>query len=298
MAMFNKIKHSIIPREPLLSSERFVNEYKTPAKPVVLTELSKTWPARSKWSFDYLREVVGDSIVPVYSSSKARGNQHQHAPAKNISLREYLDLLNNGEKDLRLFFYNILNGAPALLKDFTYPEIGLKFFRRLPVLFAGGKGAKVQMHYDIDLADLLLCHFGGRKHVLLIPPEQTKYLYKVPFSFSALHEIDLANPDLNRFPALKELDAQVTVLNHGDVLYIPSGFWHYIVYEEAGFSMTLRAMPQSLKRRLAMLKNIFVTRLVEAFMRRAIGQKWNDRNERLAILNTHQSLLKEAKLEL
>ncbi|MFT5136217.1 MAG: hypothetical protein ACI9XU_001000 [Arenicella sp.] len=298
MAMFNKVKHSIIHREPLLSSKRFVDEYKTPAKPVVLTELSKTWPARSKWSFDYLCEVAGDSIVPVYSSAKATGNQHQHAPAINITLREYLKLLNNGEKDLRLFFYNILNGAPALLKDFTYPEIGLKFFRRLPVLFAGGKGAKVQMHYDIDLADLLLCHFGGRKHVLLIPPEQTKYLYKVPFSFSALHEIDLANPDFNRFPALQELDAQVTVLNHGDVLYIPSGFWHYIIYEEAGFSMTLRAMPQSFKRRLAMLNNVFVTRLVEGFMRRAIGQKWNDRNERLAIVYTHQALLKEAKLKL
>ena len=296
--MFEKVKHSVIPREPLISKEHFVNQYKTHAQPVVLTELSKGWPARSKWDFDYLSDVAGDNIVPVYSSAKATGNQHQHAAAKNIKLKEYLELLNNGENDLRLFFYNILTGAPALLKDFNYPEIGLKLFRRLPVLFAGGKAAKVQMHYDIDLADLLLCHFGGRKHVLLISPEQTKYLYKVPFSFSALHEIDLANPDFNRFPALKEINAQVAVLEHGDVLYIPSGFWHYIVYEDAGFSMTLRALPQGFKRRLAMLKNIFVTRLIEGFMRRAIGQKWNDRNERLAIINTHKVLLKEAKLKI
>jgi hypothetical protein len=56
---------------------------------------------------------------------------------------------------------------PELLKDFEYPDIGLKFFKRLPVLFFGGKGSKVLPHYDMDLADLVHFHFQGTKSVTL-----------------------------------------------------------------------------------------------------------------------------------
>lgn len=292
--MFDQIRHTVIPRKAAITAEHFIADYKNPAKPLVLTGLTNSWPARQKWDIDYLSDVAGDCIVPVYSSAPATGKQHQHAATKTLKLSEYFELLKTGENDLRMFFYNILEFAPNLLNDFTYPEMGMKLFKRLPVLFAGGRGAKVQMHYDIDLADLLLCHFGGPKHVLLIPPEQTKYVYKVPFSFSALHAVDLTKPDFERFPALKKIDAQVTVLQHGDVLYIPSGYWHYIIYEELGFSMTLRALPKKFSTRLTMLKNIFVTRLIEGFMRKMVGQKWNDRNERQAVEQTNANLLDEA----
>ena len=178
--------------------------------------------------------------------------------------------------------------APELVKDFSYPDIGLPFFKKLPVLFAGGKGAKVQMHFDIDLADIFLCHFGGRKRVLLISPEQTRYMYKVPFSFSSLFDVDFDNPDYKKYPALKFLQGEVVYLNHGDVLYIPPGYWHYIVYEDIGFSMSLRAFPRSAKNIFKMLRNIFLIRTVEGLMRKVIGQSWNDRNERLAIINTNK----------
>jgi hypothetical protein len=166
----------------------------------------------------------------------------------------------------------------------------MKFFKRLPVLFAGGKGATVQMHYDIDLANLILCHFGGPKRVMLIPPDQTPYIYQVPFSFSALHSIDFGKPDFEKFPALRKLNGSITTLNHGDALFIPSGYWHYIVYDDIGFSMTLRSMPTTLSDRAILLKNIFIIRTIEGIMRKLVGQTWNDRNEKAAIINTHRVL--------
>ena len=39
-------------------------------------------------------------------------------------------------------------------------------------MFFGGKGAKVQMHFDIDYADIFLCHFGGKKKITLFSPQQ------------------------------------------------------------------------------------------------------------------------------
>ncbi|MFT6387336.1 MAG: hypothetical protein ACJAUP_000707 [Cellvibrionaceae bacterium] len=288
--MFKQLNCSEVTREDHLSPRDFIAKFKKTATPVILSDATKGWPAREKWDVDYLIEVAGDKIVPVYSSNRAEGKSHQHAAAANMKMGDYLNLLKTGEKDLRMFFYNILHGAPKLIKDFSYPKIGLWFFTRLPVLFVGGKGAKVQMHYDIDLADLLLCHFGGRKYVLLVPPEQTPYMYKVPYSFSALYDVDFGNPDFNKYPALKKIKAYSAILNHGDALYIPSGFWHYIIYEDIGLSLTLRSFPSKLSQQLTILKNIFFIRNVEGIMRKLMGQSWNDRNEKLAVEQTHKNL--------
>ncbi len=291
--MFDKISHTSVTRQTSIPPSQFIVEYKNTSTPVVFTDVTKSWVATKKWDLDYLADVAGDNIVPVYSSKPAVGKDHQHAAAMTLSLRKYVQRLKDGENDLRMFFYNILKYAPVLLNDFNYPKMGLKLFQKLPVLFVGGRGTKVQMHYDIDLADLLLCHFGGRKHVLLVPPEQTKYIYRVPFSFSALHDIDLSKPNYEKYPALKKLNPYVAILEHGDALYIPSGYWHYIIYEDIGFSMTLRAMPTQFNQRMTLLKNIFFIRVVEGMMRKFRGQKWVDRNERLAIENTNKIYFSE-----
>ena len=284
------IKQSPVERVDNLSEKEFIENYKRVAKPVVIEQLTADWPARKKWTIDYIKEVAGQNVVPLYDSKPSTDNKHQHAPEIKMKLKDYFEMLEHGENDLRLFFYNILAGAPELIKDFSYPEIGLRFFKRLPVLFAGGKGAKVQMHFDIDMADIFLCHFGGKKRVMLISPEQTRYMYHVPFSFSSLFDVDYDEPDYEKYPALANLKAEVVELKHGDALYIPPGYWHYIVYEEIGFSMSLRAFPRFSTNLIKMLRNIFVIRTVEGIMRKIIGQSWNERNERLAIVNTNKRL--------
>jgi hypothetical protein len=271
-----------------ISKEDFVRQYKKPARPVVIEKLTEVWPAREKWTVEYLKQVAGDNIVPLYDSKPSRDSKHQHAPEASMPFREYLDLLQKGENDLRMFFYNILAEAPELTRDFEFPDLGLPLFRKLPVLFMGGRGAKVQMHFDIDHADILLCHFGGKKRVLLFPPEQTPYLYKVPFSFSSLFDVDYANPDYEKYPALKYASGEIAELNHGDILYIPPGYWHFIVYEDIGFSMSLRAFPRSPGNLYRMLRNLVAIRTVEGLMRKFVGQRWNDRNERLAVEYTER----------
>lgn len=273
-----------------ITKESFLTRFKAGARPVVMEDLAREWPATQKWSMEYFKSVAGDTLVPLYDSQPARNRKHQHAPAASMPLSDYLDLLEKGENDLRMFFFNLLTEAPVLAQDFDFPDIGLKLFKKLPVLFMGGKGAKVQMHFDIDMSDILLCHFGGKKRVLLIPPEQTSFLYHVPFSFSSLFDVDFDNPDYEKYPALKHVKGEIAELNHGDVLYIPPGYWHYIVYEEIGFSMALRAFPRTPRNFAKMLNNLVVIRTIEGLMRKLVGQGWNDRNEQHAIIRTHKRL--------
>jgi ribosomal protein L16 Arg81 hydroxylase len=286
------IKLQPIERVATLSKAEFLGHYKDCQKPVVIEQLTAAWPARQKWTLDYLVEVAGENTVPLYGGGyRAEGRRHQHSSVAALKLKEYIVALRQGENKLRMFFYNIRTEAPALLNDFSYPDIGLKLFDKLPVLFFGGKGAKVQMHFDIDWADILLCHFGGKKRVYLFSPEQTKYMYHVPFSFSSLFDIDYEYPDYEKYPALHRLEGTVAELEHGDVLYIPPGYWHYIVYDEISFSMALRAFPRGGKALFHMLYNLIVIRTIEGLMRKIVGQPWNDRNERKAMLRTHHNVI-------
>lgn len=279
-----------IERVNTITKAAFVERYYKPQKPVLIEGLTKDWPAYEKWNLDYIKSLAGDQVVPLYNNQVTKGKQKSAEPSTTMKMSEYIDLIKSQPTDLRIFFYNVMQKMPQLAKDFSFPDIGLKFFKRLPVLFFGSKGSKVLVHYDMDLADLVHFHFHGKKKVLLFDPEQTKYLYKVPFSVHNLEAIDMDNPDFETYPALRKLQAIEVEMNHGDALYMPSGYWHYITYLNGGFSMTLRAFSKKPQVALRMLYNVFFMRHFENLMRKLRGQKWIDYKNKWAIKRTHKTL--------
>lgn len=284
------IKTVPITRVKNITKEEFINKYYKPQRPVLIEGLTKDWRAYKIWNLDYIQNKAGNQEVPLYNNEAAKGKQSVYAPVKKMKLYDYIELLKTQPTDLRIFFYNILNSMPELLKDFTYPDIGLKFFKRLPALFFGGGNSKVFTHYDIDLPDSMHFHFHGKKRVTLFSPEQTKYLYKVPFSIHNIDKIDMDNPDFETYPALQYAQGIKVYMNHGDALYMPSGYWHYIKYLDGGFSMTLRALPRHPKRIANMLYNVFIMRHFDNLMRKIKGQKWLDYKEQLVLKRTHKKL--------
>jgi len=278
-----------IPRRKNLSKEDFLKKYFIPEKPVVLEDLTQDWPAYQKWNFDYFREKVGDIVVPLYDGKPAKGRQNSHGPAMKIPFREYIDILKKGPTDLRMFFFNLLQNCPELVDDFKYPELGVKFFKKLPVLFVGGEGSKVVMHYDMDLANNFHFNFEGKKKVILYPPDQTGLLYKVPYSIVSMEIIDMDNPDFETYPALAKAKGFETYLDHGDALYIPSKWWHFIKYETPSLSLTLRSLPKSPGKIAEVLNNLLFLRNYDNLMRKIKGQKWIDHKNEMAIKRTHRN---------
>ncbi len=273
-----------------ITKEEFIEKYYKPQRPVLIEELTKDWGAFKKWNLDYIQERSGDQVVPLYNNEPAKGKESVYAPVKEMKLAEYIEILKTKPTDLRMFFYNILDSMPELLDDFEYPEIGLKFFKRLPALFFGGGKSKVFMHYDIDLPDNLHIHFQGHKSVTLFSPEQTKYLYKVPFSIHNIDKINMDNPDFEKYPALQYAEGIQADMKHGDALYMPSRYWHYIKYLDGGFSMTLRALPRRPKNVATMLYNVFIMRHFDNLMRNVSGDKWLNYKEKLALKRTNKRL--------
>lgn len=285
-----QFRTSPITRVENISKKDFVDNFYKPQIPVLIAGLTKNWPAYEKWRLEYVQERAGEQIVPLYNNEPAKDKQSVYAPAKEMKLYDYIEILKTQPTDLRIFFYNILKEMPELLNDFEYPDIGLKFFKKLPALFFGGGQSKVFMHYDIDLPDSMHFHFDGDKVVNLFSPAQTKYLYKVPFSIHNIEEIDMDNPDFEKYPALRYAEGIRAEMKHGDALYMPSGYWHSIRYLNGGFSMTLRALPRHPKRFATMLYNVLIMRNIDNFTRKHWGQKWLDYKEKLAIRRTERNL--------
>ncbi len=278
-----------IPRVRGLSKEEFLRDYYTPQRPVVFEDLTANWPAFQKWDFDYFKKKAGDIVVPLYDGKPAKGRQKSHGPAKKMKFGEYIELLKAGPTDLRMFFFNLLQNCPDLINDFEYPDLGIKFFKKLPVLFVGGEGGKVVMHYDMDLANNFHFNFAGEKRVIIYSPDQTKYLYKVPYSIVSMEIIDMDNPDLEKYPALAQAKGYEVTLKHGECLFIPSKWWHFIKYESPCLSLTLRSLPRSPKKILEVLNNLLLIRNFDNLMRRFKGQEWIEHKNRLAIKNTHKN---------
>lgn len=283
-----------IERVKTISKADFYNLYVKKQKPVVVEQLTADWPAYEKWSLAYIKEVTGDKTVPLYDDrpvSHKDGFNEAHAQMK---MSDYIDLLNAKPTNYRIFLYNLMKEVPVLKNDFKWPDIGLKLVKQLPMLFFGGENSKVFMHFDIDYSNILHFHFHGQKRCILFAPDQTPYLYKVPYALISREDIDFDNPDFNQWPALQKAQGLVTDLKHGEMLYMPEGYWHYMKYLTPGFSMSLRAFPRSLGHLSKAAYNVFIMRHFDNMMRRWKGQKWIDYKNERAVINTNKNIKKAA----
>jgi len=288
-----KLNLEQIPRETTLSKREFIQNYFKPQKPVVIERFIEDWPAHSKWSLDYMKQVAGEKEVPLYDDRPVKHDEGFNQPHAKMKMSEYVDLLKSGPTKYRIFLWNILKEVPELQKDFTYPDFGLKLMKGLPMLFFGGEDSYTFMHYDIDLANIFHFHFEGKKQCILYPQSETKFLYKVPHSLITREDIDFDNPDFEKWPALEHAKGHIANLEHGNVLYIPEGYWHYMKYVTPGFSMSLRSIAKKPKNLSRAVYNIFVMRHFDNLMRKWKGQGWIDWKNEQAVVRTQRLIVQK-----
>ena len=260
---------------------------------MVIERFIEDWPAYSKWNLDYIKEIAGHKEVPLYDDRPVKHDEGFNEPHAKMKMADYVDLLKSGPTKYRIFLWNILKEVPELQKDFSYPDFGLRLMKGLPMLFFGGEDSHTFMHYDIDLANIFHFHFEGKKQCILFPQDETKFLYKIPHSLITREDIDFADPDLEKWPALQHAKGYIAQLEHGNILYIPEGYWHHMKYITPGFSMSLRAIARKPKNLGKAIYNIFVMRHFDNIMRKLKGQKWIDWKNEQAVTRTQKLLLQK-----
>lgn len=248
--------------------------------PVVVKNLAIQWPAYTKWNWDYFKEIAGNQQVGIYNNTKSTAYTPVNTPDDVKTFGEYVDMIRKGPAEWRIFLFNIFEHAPQLVQDFSWPEALMKgFIKRYPMLFAGGVGSITHMHFDIDLSHILHTQFAGRKRVLLFPYQEQHKLYRRPFEvlsladFSRYYE-NKGNPDYDLFPALRLARGYEVILEHGDTLFMPAGFWHHMEYLDSGFAMSLRALQPSISGKIKGAWNLLGMRSIDTLMKRTAPEWW------------------------
>lgn len=255
-----------------IQQQEFKETYFKPLRPLVIKDLAKSWPASTKWTPDFFKEQHGNKQVKVYDSSFVAAGKNYMSKLKTIPLKEYIDTVMTKEQDLRMFLYNIKSEIPELVDDINFPSLVKGISRNFVFMFFGCKGSVTQLHFDIDMSHVFHTAMYGKKTVYLFPYGQGKNLHRYPFTCRSY--VDVEKPDMDQFPGLKQVQGYKVLLEQGDTLYIPSGYWHHFVYDEPSYAVSLRCSSQTWSGKLLGLYNLFIMSPIDRVMNILSPKGW------------------------
>ena len=94
-------------------------------------------------------------------------------------------------------------------------------------IYIGGAGGRFPvLHYDGAGTHAFLMQVYGRKQYIIYPPDQELFLYPSPLKPNLSPLEDVEQPDLERFPLFAHAVPIKLVLEPGEMLFVPSHWWH------------------------------------------------------------------------
>ncbi|PQV53178.1 Cupin-like domain-containing protein [Paraburkholderia sp. BL21I4N1] len=118
---------------------------------------------------------------------------------------------------------------PTWEARFALPGLPVRRFGAGQLWFGRASGASLVTRLHCDPANSFLAQIHGRKRVRLYAPAQEDALYAFD-SFNTYRpcRVDVASPDLTRFPRFAQARGVDVVLEPGDLLVIPTGWYHCV----------------------------------------------------------------------
>lgn len=272
--------------------KKFRDLYEKQNRPVLIKGLLNEQPAGSKWTMEWFREYLGSDPVSLFDNRmEVHKWSHTTRPDIQMTFSEYFDIISKDEyTPLRMFASNLFKTYPELKKDFSCPDIIKNPLGFLGLMFLGGKQTKVRGHYDIDRSSVLLTQVFGQKRVVLIGPEYSSFLYRLPFNMHTM--VDLDTPDYDIHPGLQHVKGGEVILEPGDSLFIPPGYWHFITYLNGGMGVAYRKLNRN---PLMVLRGVLAVLFEIPFdksMNYLCGKRWFYVKDRLATSRVNKAIRK------
>jgi hypothetical protein len=222
--------------------DEFVQQYYSKHLPVVLTGAVDHWPALRKWTPEYLLEGFGDKEIEVQFGREGdpqyERNSGRHK--KKMLMKDFVALVTGGSSNDHYMTANntrnSLSGIEGLFEDVGdfaggYREAAT--IRSGNFFWFGPRGTFTPLHHD--LTNNMLVQILGRKKVTLIPAAQVPWLYNDSGVFSSA---DYPRFDEKRHPLMKNATPLEVLLNPGESLFIPVGWWHCVEALDASISIS------------------------------------------------------------
>ncbi|MFL9926792.1 cupin-like domain-containing protein [Herbaspirillum lusitanum] len=207
--------------------------------PFVISGLVGKWPLcaltphtlRERFGTLPVRARVGDYINTAFAADRAM---------QDMSLLAYLEWVANDPQDLPPYVGNVE------LRELNTLCHWPGYFKKMgpPRFWLGPAGTVTPLHCDYD--DNIFAQIWGSKRIFLSPPHHDEFLY--PREANAIlfgSPFDPEAPDFEQFPLARQAAMIECVMQPGELLYVPAGWYHQV--RSLTFSLSAnrwaRAMP-------------------------------------------------------
>ncbi|MDY7546110.1 cupin-like domain-containing protein [Glaciimonas sp. CA11.2] len=212
---------SAVPRIGILDTAAFRTRA-AQGLPFVITGLVQRWPL-SALTPQTLRDHFGDLPVRARVGDYVNTAFAPDRAMQDMSMLAYLDLVATDPQDLPPYLGNL--ELRALNKLCYWPA----YFGKMgpPRFWLGPPGTVTPLHCDYD--DNIFAQIWGTKRIFLSPPHQDEFLYTSeanailvgsPFNPEA--------PDFDTFPLARKATMIECIVDAGELLYVPAGWYHQV----------------------------------------------------------------------
>jgi hypothetical protein len=190
--------------------------------PFLITGLVGRWPLsaltpqtlRDHFGHLPVRARVGDYINTAFAPDRAM---------QDMSMLEYLELVAAGTHDLPPYLGNLE------LRELNRMCYWPAYFDKMgpPRFWLGPSGTVTPLHCDYD--DNIFAQIWGSKRIFLSPPHHDEFLYtREANAILVGSPFDPEAPDFDQYPLARQASMIECIVNPGDLLYVPAGWYHQV----------------------------------------------------------------------
>lgn len=255
-----------VPRIEVSTDEEFTERVAATAAPMIISgSITKKWRA-AKWSPEYLAARVSEfshvkthenktffyfhnrameSLPLIRDNYKSTTAEHVNMTGaeffrKLLRPPPYDDFYYfNGDPDsLGDVVHDLYPVEPLMLKSADF-SVDQSFKHRWTGIWIGPSGATTHLHYDIY--HNFYAQLYGWKRFVLMAPEELENVYLYPFTHPGgqSSQVDMENPDYEKFPKFKNVKAYDAIIGPGDVLYVPPLWLHHVIALDVSISVSV-----------------------------------------------------------
>ena len=209
-------------------------------EPVVLVGEASDWTATKHWTFESLRERCGHAKIAVRYAGELR----------SWTVAELVDAILAGQSvygvdwDFQIEFPELLAelGTSLLERQNCLVELPIAVRPRFTWLYVGAPGTGSPLHQDVLGTHAWLTPLLGSKRWVLYPPST--------FTPEQARTHDAFTPDAKSVDDHKLRARYEGIIEAGDVIFVPSLWWHQVENIEATIGLTRNFCHRSIRSRV------------------------------------------------
>lgn len=219
--------------------------------PAIIRNGCQDWPALLRWTPEHFCEMYG--TLPIRYRVSPSGihpnlQSEQDRPQETIrtTLGTFVNMLREESTDKSSGKYyltgdvktftvtkarTVREGAHSLLEDILIPKIIPQDDIAHIGFWLSPPSARTWLHYETGGNQMFFAQVRGTASITMFSPDQLSMIYPFPVSRAKavnFSRVNIATPDYDRFPRFSEAKRLQGTLRAGDILFIPSFWFHSI----------------------------------------------------------------------